>query len=124
MKKVIYSIFLIVMMSSFANASSNSLVINKEAVGERGVSFIKSIDDQISGYVRAFRRGSQVDFDALKLVMFMNQTANLEKKLDILINETRKTNQLLSLQMKSSNKIINIMSQVKSAAKPLMEKGE
>ena len=46
------------------------------------------------------------------------------KKLDILINETRKTNRLLSLQMKSSNKIIDIMSQVKSAAKPALGKGD
>ena len=58
----------------------------QQALGDKGSNFVKTIDDQIGGYVRGLRRGSQVDFDALQLAMFMNQTANLEKKLDIFNN--------------------------------------
>jgi len=114
---------LIVLISLIASTSF-AMEVNKQVVGDKGLHFVKAIDDQMSGYIRVMRRSSERDFDALSLVIFMNQTANLEKKLDILINETRKTNRLLSLQMKSSNKIIDIMSQVKSVAKPALGKGD
>lgn len=103
---------------------SFSMEVNKQALGDKGSSFVKTIDDQIGGYVRGLRRGSQVDFDALQLAMFMNQTANIEKKLDILISETRKNNQLLAMQMKSSNKLIDIFSKVNELAKPASGKGD
>jgi len=95
------------------SSASFSMEVNKQALGDKGSNFVKTIDDQIGGYVRGLRRSSQVDFDALELAMFMNQTANIEKKLDILISETRKNNQLLAMQMKSSNKLIDIISKAK-----------
>ena len=94
-----------------------SMEVNKQALGESGSSFVQSIDDQISGYVRALRRGSEVEFDALKLSMFMNQTANIEKKLDILISETRKNNRLLAQQTKSSNKLIEAINKATELSK-------
>ncbi|GEM_PF-4762682 len=101
---------LMALMLLLMSSTSFSMEVNKQALGDKGSNFVKTIDDQIGGYVRGLRRGSQVDFDALQLAMFMNQTANLEKKLDILISETRKNNQLLAMQMKSSNKLIDIIS--------------
>lgn len=109
---------------TLVSSASFSMEVNKQALGDKGASFVKTIDDQIGGYVRGLRRGSQVDFDALQLAMFMNQTANIEKKLDILISETRKNNQLLSMQMKSSNKLIDIMSKVNELTKPASGKGD
>lgn len=97
---------------SLLASTSFAMKVNNEAVADKGINFVKTIDNQINGYLRALRRGSQVDFDALELTVFMNQTANIEKKLDILIDETRKNNRLLSMQMKSSNRLIDILSKV------------
>ncbi len=109
---------------SLITSTSFSMDVNKQAVGDKGTAFVKTIDDQVGGYVRALRRGSQVEFDALSLAMFMNQTANIEKKLDILINETRKNNRLLAMQMKSSNKLIEIINKASELTKPAQGKGE
>lgn len=95
-----YKILIATAMLIVVNVAS-SMEVNKQAVQDKGIDFIKKVDSQIGGYVRAFRRGSEVDFDALSLVMFINQTANIEKKLDMLIYEIRKNNGLLQMQMKN-----------------------
>lgn len=78
------------------NAWSDSLTINNKAVGKSGHRYLSSLDYATEGAVRALRRSSEVDFDVLKLSAFMNESANIEQKLDILISEMRKTNQLLA----------------------------
>lgn len=83
------------------NSWSDSLTINNKAIGKNAQHYLSTLDDATEGYVRALRRGSEVDFDALQLVVTMNQTANIEKKLDILIDEIRKNNQLLAGLRKS-----------------------
>lgn len=101
--KAIKTIVLPIMLSMMAGsiyAGSATLSINDKAVGKNGVDFVKKIDEAIGGYVRALRQASAADFDSLNLVMFMNQTANIEQKLDILIAETRKNNQLLAANLR------------------------
>ena len=106
-----------------AASASFSMEVNKQAMGDSGVDFVQKVDDQMGGYVRALRRGSQANFDALSLTMFMNQTANIEKKLDILIAETRKNNKLLAMQTKSSSQLIELMKKVGAMTNKAPAKG-
>lgn len=72
------------------------LKINTNATGKQATSFLETLDGRTEGFVRALRRGSQIDFEALQLVVLLNQTANLENKLDKLISNQQKTNALLA----------------------------
>lgn len=101
----------IVMGSIYAEGGMS---INPNAVGNNGINFIKRLDDETDGYIRALRNGSQADFDTLSLVVFMNQTANIERKLDILINELHKNNELLAAQSKLSARLLSNLSSLKS----------
>lgn len=94
-KNILLPLALITMAGSLY-ANGNTLAVNDKAVGKNGVDFVKRIDDATGGYIRAMRHASEADFDTLKLAMFMNQTANMEQKLDILIAEMRRNNQLLA----------------------------
>lgn len=94
--------------------AEGGMSINPKAVGKNGIDFLKHLDDETDGYIRALRNGSRADFDTLSLVVFMNQTANIERKLDILINELHKNNELLAAQSKLSVRLLSNLSSLKS----------
>lgn len=97
MKKLIKSGAVIILaLFAFSSFASNTLTISSKATGKSAVAYLQSLDNQTDGYLRALRRGSQVDWDALVMSVQLNQSANLEAKLDILIAEMRKNNELLA----------------------------
>lgn len=71
------------------------LVVNSEAVGKSSMQFLEKIDDQMPGFVRGLSYQKPTEFNALQFAAMLNQSANIEKKLDVLIAEMRETNRLL-----------------------------
>ena len=91
-------------------ATNTTLSINNNAVGKPGADFVKQVDDSTDGYIRALRNGSTADFDSLSLAVFINQTANIEKKIDILIDEMRKNNAYLARAQLTARPTISVQS--------------
>lgn len=75
--------------------SAAPLAINSDAVGKSSLRFIEQIDDLMPGYIRGLSNQKPTEFNALQFAAMLNQSANIEKKLDILIAEMRETNRLL-----------------------------
>ncbi|MGL6029429.1 MAG: hypothetical protein ACRC0M_06560, partial [Legionella sp.] len=71
------------------------LAINHDAVGKSSLRFLEQLDDQMPGFVRGLSYQKPAEFNALHFAAMLNQSANIEKKLDILIAEMRETNRLL-----------------------------
>lgn len=71
------------------------LVVNSDAVGKLSMRFLEQIDDQMPGFVRGLSFQKPTEFNALQFAAMLNQSANIEKKLDLLIAEIRETNRLL-----------------------------
>jgi hypothetical protein len=71
------------------------LVVNSDAVGKSSMRFLEEIDDQMPGFVRGLSYQKPTEFNALQFAAMLNQSANIEKKLDLLIAEMRETNRLL-----------------------------
>ena len=88
-------------------ATNTTLSINNNAVGKPGADFVKQVDDSTDGYIR---NGSTADFDSLSLAVFINQTANIEKKIDILIDEMRKNNAYLARAQLTARPTISVQS--------------
>lgn len=74
---------------------ATSLTVNSQAVGKSSLHFLEQIDEQMPGYVRGLSRQNTTEFNALTFAAMLNQSANIEKKLDLLIAEMRETNRLL-----------------------------
>ena len=72
-----------------------TLVVNSDAVGKSSLRFLEQIDDQMPGFVRGLSFQKPTEFNALQFAAMLNQSANIEKKLDLLIAEMRETNRLL-----------------------------
>ncbi len=71
------------------------LAVNPDAVGKSSLRFLEQIDDQMPGFVRGLSFQKPTEFNALQMAVMLNQSANIEKKLDLLIREMRETNRLL-----------------------------
>ena len=71
------------------------LAVNSDAVGKSSLRFLEQLDDQMPGYIRGLSYQKPTEFKALQLAAMLNQSANIEKKLDLLIAEMRETNRLL-----------------------------
>jgi len=71
------------------------LAVNSDAVGKSSLRFLEQIDDQMPGFVRGLSYQKPTEFNALQMAVMLNQSANIEKKLDALIAEMRETNRLL-----------------------------
>jgi hypothetical protein len=99
MKIIKLLITILSLQAVITSHAEESIRLNDKATGKNAVQFLQKMDDKTDGYVRALRRGSKVDWDALTLIVRMNQSANLEAQLDLLIAELRKNNHLLSMHL-------------------------
>tara|TARA_Y100000588_G_scaffold394902_1_gene518191 strand:- start:2977 stop:3273 length:297 start_codon:yes stop_codon:yes gene_type:complete len=77
------------------------LVVNPDAQGKKSEQFLEKIEDQMAPYVRALSYQKPSEFSALQFATMLNESANIEKKLDILIAEIRETNRLLKAKKSS-----------------------
>lgn len=75
--------------------NATPLAVNADAVGKSSLRFLEQIDDQMPGFVRGLSYQKPMEFNALQMAVMLNQSANIEKKLDVLIAEMRETNRLL-----------------------------
>ena len=94
---------------SSATVASTGLTINNSALSEPGDALIRTISGKIQrmNYLVNLRRNTQDYFDVLNLLIYLNQSSQLEKKIDILISETRRNNKLLErvlMEKTKSNK--------------------
>jgi hypothetical protein len=71
------------------------LTVNTDAVGKRQLHFLETLDEKMAPYVRGLSFQKPSEFNALQFAAMLNESANIEKKLDILIAEIRETNRLL-----------------------------
>lgn len=79
----------------FSALNAAPLTVNTDAVGKSSLRFLEQIDDQMPGFVRGLSFQKPTEFNALQMAVMLNQSANIEKKLDLLIREMRETNRLL-----------------------------
>jgi len=70
--------------------------INSKVVSSSGMQFLQQLDNKTEGYPRALRNQQKSEFDVLSLMVMLNQTANIEDKLNKLVSEQQKTNKLLA----------------------------
>ncbi|GGI90889.1 hypothetical protein [Legionella impletisoli] len=94
-KKSILTISLITISS--VSFSATGLNVDNRAMGSAGDDFIRTISGKIQSmnYLVNLRRNTQDYFDVLNLLVYLNQSSQLEKKMDVLIGEIRRNNQLL-----------------------------
>lgn len=71
------------------------LKLNQDAMGKPAMHFLQQLDEAMPPYLRALSFQKPSEFDALQMAVMLNQSANIEKKLDLLIEEIRETNRLL-----------------------------
>ena len=64
--------------------NATPLTVNKDAVGKSSLRFLEQLDNQMPGYVRGLSYQKPTEFNALQLAAMLNQSANIEKKLDVL----------------------------------------
>ncbi|KTC87662.1 hypothetical protein [Legionella drozanskii] len=91
MKTIILALGLV----SAALANAAPLKLNQDAIGKPALHFIQQIDEAMPPYIRALSFQKPTEFKALQFAALLNQSANIEKKLDLLIEEIRETNRLL-----------------------------
>ncbi len=108
--KSVVCLAMLVAVMGVIYAANTTLSVNNNAVGKPGADFIKQVDDSTDGYIRALRNGSTADFDSLSLAVFINQTANIEKKIDILIDEMRKNNAYLARAQLTARPALSVQS--------------
>jgi len=106
-KKSILTISLITISS--VSFSATGLNVDNRAMGSAGDDFIRTISGKIQSmnYLVNLRRNTQDYFDVLNLLVYLNQSSQLEKKMDVLIGEMRRNNQLLErvlMEKKAKNK--------------------
>ncbi|STX81252.1 Uncharacterised protein [Legionella busanensis] len=92
LKKILFTVGVLFV----STLTAATLKMNTDAVGEKAAHFLEHLDDTVRAFPRALRHQNHVEFDALQLSLLLNQSANIEQKLDVLIAELRKTNQLLA----------------------------
>ena len=82
---------------SSVSFSATGLNVDNRAMGSAGDDFIRTISGKIQSmnYLVNLRRNTQDYFDVLNLLVYLNQSSQLEKKMDVLIGEMRRNNQLL-----------------------------
>lgn len=83
-------------------SSSSGLTINKNVISQPGENFVKTITARIQtmNYLVNLHNRTRDYYDVLQLLVFMNQTSQLEKKMDVLIDEIRLSNHYLARQDK------------------------
>lgn len=94
MKIIKATLIAVSLLGAFA-LNAAPLVVNSDAVGKSSLRFLEQLDDQMPGYVRGLSYQKPTEFKALQMAVMLNQSANIEKKLDLLITEMRETNRLL-----------------------------
>jgi len=85
-----------------ASYSSSGLTVNKNVISQPGENFVKTITARIQtmNYLVNLHNRTRDYYDVLQLLVFMNQTSQLEKKMDVLIDEIRLSNRYLARQDK------------------------
>lgn len=78
-----------------ASTTSYALQINQSVSGKGAGNFLSQLDERTDGAIRIMHVNSKAEFDTMFFASFLNQTANIEQKLDVLIAEMRKNNELL-----------------------------
>ena len=58
--------------------------------------FLEKIDGSMPRVIRGLSHQNAKEFNAMQFAVMLNESANIERKLDILIAEIRKTNKLLA----------------------------
>ena len=91
--KIIFGLSLALSGLGFAQ---NPVSINAKVVSPSGAKFLQQLDDRTEAFPRALRNQQKSEFDVLQLMVMLNQSANIEVKLDELISEQQKTNKLLT----------------------------
>lgn len=94
-KKSILAIGLIAISS--ASFSTSGLNVDNRVMGGAGDDFLRTISGKIQtmNYLVNLRQNTQDYFDVLNLLVYLNQSSQLEKKMDVLIGEMRRNNKLL-----------------------------
>lgn len=93
--KAIKTTLIVASLLGASTLNATPLVVNQEAVGKSSQRFIEQIDDLMPGYIRGLSSQKPTEFNALAFATMLNQSANIEKKLDSLIAQMRETNRLL-----------------------------
>lgn len=88
--------------ASFLALSSMSLAapglnVNSQAIGSEGQDFLHTLSGRVQTMRHAvdLRRNMHDYFDVLNLLVYLNQSSQMEKKMDSLIGELRRNNQIL-----------------------------
>jgi hypothetical protein len=82
-----------------AATTSYALQINQSVSGKGAGNFLSQLDERTDGTIRIMHANSKTEFDTMFFESFLNQTANIEQKLDVLIAEMRKNNELLQRRL-------------------------
>lgn len=85
-----------------ASTSSYALQVNQSVSGKGAGHFLSQLDERTDGTIRIMHANSKTEFDTMFFTSFLNQTANIEQKLDVLIVEMRKNNELLQRRLSKS----------------------
>lgn len=93
--RIIKATLLVASLLSTCVLNAAPLGVNSEAIGKSSLRFLEKIDDQMPGFVRGLSYQKPTEFNALQFAVMLNQSANIENKLDLLIAEMRETNRLL-----------------------------
>lgn len=97
-------IALIALMISGIGFTQPSASINSKVISTSGMKFLEQLDDRTGAFPRALRNQQKSEFDVLSLMVVLNQTANIEDKLNRLVSEQEKTNKLLAQILASRSK--------------------
>lgn len=93
--KIIKGTLIAVSLLGAGALNATPLTVNSDAVGKSSLQFLEQIDNQMPGFIRGLSYQKPTEFNALQMAAMLNQSANIEKKLDLLIAEMRETNRLL-----------------------------
>ncbi|ERH42681.1 hypothetical protein N751_16490 [Legionella pneumophila str. Leg01/11] len=93
--RIIKGILIVTSLFGACALNATPLTVNSGAVGKSSLQFLEQIDEQMPGFVRGLSYQKPTEFNALQMAVMLNQSANIEKKLDVLIAEMRETNRLL-----------------------------
>lgn len=89
----------VVAASLMAAQAGSALQVNSGVAGKGAANFLSLLDNKTDGYIRILHANSKTEFDTMFFEAFLNQTANLEQKLDVLIAEMRENNRLMKAQL-------------------------
>ena len=85
----------VIAVALIASTTGYALQINQSVSGKGAGNFLSQLDERTDGTIRIMHANSKTEFDTMFFASFLNQTANIEQKLDVLIAEMRKNNELL-----------------------------